>query len=76
MSWYKKKLHQKGTTSVVRGGPLHCENKKRFRDRVGDEGICGCGSWKTEAGRPVEATTRYGDEAQQWANTLFTKYHY
>ena len=23
--------------------------------------------------RPLEATTRYGDEARQWANTLFTK---
>ena len=34
--------------SLVRGGPLHRENKKRFRDWVGVEGICGCGSLKTE----------------------------
>ena len=40
--FYKdKKFHQKGTTCVVRGGPLHRENKKRFRDWVGVEGGCG-----------------------------------
>ena len=43
-----KKLHPKGTTSVVRGGALYRENKKRLRDRVGVEGICGWVSWKIE----------------------------
>ena len=46
--WYKKKLHQKGTISEVRGGPLYRENKKRFKDWVGVDGICGCWSWRIE----------------------------
>ena len=39
----KKKLHQKGTTSLVRGGHLHREKEKNFSDWVGVEGIWGCG---------------------------------
>ena len=31
-------MHQKGSTSVVRDGPLCLENKWKFRDWVGVEG--------------------------------------
>ena len=39
---------EKGTISIVRGGPLYRENKKRFRDWVGVEGVRGYSSSKTE----------------------------
>ena len=32
-------MHQKGTTSVVRGGPLFRENKKSFRDWVAESKV-------------------------------------
>ena len=38
----EEKLHQKGTTSVVGGGPLYLGNKKRFRDWAGVKDTRGC----------------------------------
>ena len=41
MIFLQEENHQIGTTAVVRGGFLYRENKNRFRDGIGVEGIYG-----------------------------------
>ena len=71
---YKKKLHQKGTTSVDRGGPLYRENKRfqelgrswRYLCRSRKtEGVC---SWEDGQGKrvPVSISHRYKRIVNLW----------